>query len=430
MNTTDKEKVERIIPNLAHVDMYKLTMLQFIWFLFSWITTTFRYHNRTNVRIADIVDIHDLRAEFEHVTQVGFPEHVIEYLRRSCNGLFREKFLAWLPTLRLNMPTIGVKDGQFTIEITGSWAEVTLWETITLKIVNELYFRAKMKELGLTEEQVFAEGRRRLFEKIKILKQYPDIVFTDFGDRRHFSLKWHREVIRIILLEIPNQLAGVSNVALACEFGVKPSGTIAHEMDMVFSGIFFNEDSRTGRMVSHETFMRMWENFYCGKLSIALTDTYGSSYFFDHFKEFAKTWDGVRHDSGDPFEFGENVIGWYKRQNNEPKTKTLVFSDGLILIKIIQLWEKFHGRIKLGFGWGTHLTNDMGFDDLQDGNRGLKPISIVMKAVAVIIDGFLYELTKLSDNPDKATGSVEAVDRVKRLTDYDACQHERTECEV
>jgi nicotinate phosphoribosyltransferase len=182
--------------------------------------------------------------------------------------------------------------------------------------------------------------------------------------------------------------------------GLVPMGTSAHELYMVMSGIMHESDDLI--RASHNQVLQDWWELYGWGLSVAVTDTYGSEFFFrDMDREQARVWKGLRHDSGDPFEFGERAIGFYEGLGIDPREKLIIFSDGLELETILALSERFQGRVKLSFGWGTNLTNDLGFD----------PISIVVKAIEA--DG--RRTVKLSDNLAKATGTQEDIQRFRRI---------------
>ena len=162
---------------------------------------------------------------------------------------------------------------------------------------------------------------------------------------------------------------------------------------------------------SHNQVLTDWWELYGWGLSVAVTDTYGSEFFFrDMTESQARAWKGLRHDSGDPFEFGERAVRFYEKLGIDPREKLLIFSDGLELVTILRLSAQFHGRVKLSFGWGTNLTNDLGFE----------PVSIVVKAVEV--DG--RRTVKLSDNMAKATGTKEDIERFKRIFGHG---HDRVE---
>ncbi len=269
-----------------------------------------------------------------------------------------------------------------------------------MSVVNELYYREVLLRSGVALKDAHEEGIRRLDRKIEILKAYPGIRFMEFGTRRRFSREWQKYVVGRLKAEVPNQLIGTSNVHLAKELDLPPKGTFAHEMDMIFSGIF-HDDIRG----SHQKMLEYWWQEYGEELSIALTDTYGTDFFFEDFKpEQARDWRGLRQDSGDPIEFGEKTISFYEKLGIDPHTKTIVFSDGLDIETIVKLHERFGKRIKVVFGWGTDLTNDLGF----------KALSLVVKATEA--NG--YRTVKLSDNPAKAMGDPADIKKFMEIFGY------------
>jgi nicotinate phosphoribosyltransferase len=216
-------------------------------------------------------------------------------------------------------------------------------------------------------------------------------------------------VDRTLAEELPSQFLGTSSTESALLHGLVPMGTSAHELTMVMSGIMHDSDDLI--RASHNRVLQDWWDLYGWGLSVAVTDTYGSEFFFrDMDAKQARAWKGLRHDSGDPFEFGEKAIRFYEGHGIDPREKLLIFSDGLELPTILALSRRFHGRIKLSYGWGTNLTNDLGFE----------PISIVVKAVEA--NG--HRTVKLSDNLAKATGSREDIERFKRIFGH---SHEREE---
>jgi nicotinate phosphoribosyltransferase len=252
-----------------------------------------------------------------------------------------------------------------------------------LYIVNELYFRR------FDEAAALAEGRARLNAKIAKLKAFgaePPRHFpfelSDFGTRRRFSGVWHDEVVQLLAREVPEYFKGTSNVYQAMKFGLIPIGTMAHEYMQSFQA--FGVRLRDFQKASLEA----WVQEYRGDLGIALTDVVGMDAFLDDFDlYFAKLFDGLRHDSGDPVVWGEKAIAHYAALRIDSRSKRLVFSDGLNLDSAIALYRHFADRIMTGFGIGTHLTNDV----------GLAPLNIVMKLVCC--NG--QSVAKLSDSPGK-----------------------------
>lgn len=397
----------RIIRSLCDIDYYKLTMAQVAFESFPKVPVTFAFANRTkSVSLPTIISESDLQAELEWIRSLRFTAEELDFLRESeyiPAGRFSTEFIAFLAGLRL--PEVEVDAGSPTlrIEVSDSWPKATLWETLILSVVSELYGQALLRQHNITVDETRAEGARRLATKIEVIKKNPRVRFSDFGTRRRFSRDWHREVVETLAHRLPGQFLGTSNVLLAKEIGLPPIGTFGHEMDMIFSGIFHGSDDEI--RASHNKVLDAWWNQYGEPLSIALTDTYGTNFFLRQFSlDRARAWRGLRHDSGDPCEFGEKAVAFYKALGIEPKTKQLVFSDGLEIETMLQLVERFDDRIQVLFGWGTNLTNDVGFE----------PLSLVVKAVRSAGHGTV----KLSDNLDKATGSAADIQRFMRIFEH------------
>jgi nicotinate phosphoribosyltransferase len=260
-----------------------------------------------------------------------------------------------------------------------------------LAIVNEVYFR------NTQPAPDFTEGRRRLADKIGQLqgKGLADLKIADYGTRRRFSRDWHEEVLRMLAdrlgavtsppargLSKPPQFAGTSNVLYAMKLGLIPLGTMAHEYLQACQAL--GPRLRDSQVFGFE----VWAKEYRGDLGIALSDVYGMSAFLRDFDlYFCKLFDGARHDSGDPFQWGERMLAHYAANRVDPGTKTLIFSDSLTVPRTIELYRQFRGRCQLAFGIGTNLTNDLGHEPLQ----------IVIKMVACNDQ----PVAKLSDTPGK-----------------------------
>ncbi len=398
-----------IIQSLFDLDYYKLTMGQLAFLSFPNIDVQYAFKNRKpNVRLADLIPVDRLKLEIDNVKKLTVSRKQIDFIKSQ--GIFKPEYCDYLYKINRDIPIsdvdVTVIDGQFNITTTGKWPVAILWETIILSIVNELYYEYKYPDFSYTI------GLERLANKIKILKKHPQIKFTDFGTRRRASRSWQSLVVNKLRQSLPTQFLGTSNVQLAMDYNIKPIGTFAHEMPMVASGIWYDTDNEL--KMSHDRILGNWFDLYGVDLSIALTDTFGTKFFFNDFINRAPSWNGLRHDSGDPFIFGEKVIEYYKSLGINTKTKTIVFSDGLDLDKIIALELAFGDRINVVFGWGTTLTNDIGFETL----------SIVMKAM--FANG--NELVKLSDNLNKATGSEAVKSRYIRVFEYENLNKE--ECVV
>lgn len=399
---------EPIIRSLLDTDFYKFTMGQVVYRRYPDVPVRYALTNRTTaIQIAHFVPESDLRRELDYARELKFNKTEIHYLRGTNEygeRMFKEDYLEFLSGLELPDYDLEVRDGQFLLEFSGKWSSAIYWETIALAIVNELYYRSLLSmERRFGRDLVFAEGRKRLDGKIGKLCECPNITFCDFGTRRRFSRDWQDYVVGVLAEEIPRQMLGTSNTYLAMKHGLLPMGTSAHEMYMVMSGIM-GESDETIR-ASHSKVLWDWWDEYGFGLSIALTDTYGTDFFFgDMTAEQARSWKGLRQDSGDPFLFGRKAIAFYEKMGVDPKTKMIVFSDGLDVDTIIELYKEFNGRIKTTFGWGTNLTNDLGF----------KALSLVVKTVEASGQG----LVKLSDNIAKAIGRPKDVERFKKIFGY------------
>jgi nicotinate phosphoribosyltransferase len=257
-----------------------------------------------------------------------------------------------------------------------------LFEIPVLAIINEVYFRHTQK---LPD---FVQGRQRLDAKIGQLKEggLEALKIADYGTRRRFSLAWHEEVLRTLNARLGSgpqgQLAGTSNVLFAMKLGLTPLGTMAHEYLQACQAL--GPRLRDSQIFGFES----WAKEYRGDLGIALSDVYGMDAFLRDFDMyFCKLFDGARHDSGDPFSWGERLIDHYKNKRVDPLTKTLIFSDSLTVPKTIELYRQFSGRCQLAFGIGTNLTNDL----------GCEPLQIVIKMTRC--NG--QPVAKLSDTPSK-----------------------------
>jgi nicotinate phosphoribosyltransferase len=297
----------------------------------------------------------------------------------------KSDFVDFLGLFRLNEKYITVNalpDGSIDIQIKGPWLHTILFEIPVLAIINEVYFRNTQKLPDLLE------GSRRLDSKMELLKAegLSALKIADYGTRRRFSRAWHEEVLRKLSAHLgagtSAQFAGTSNVLFAMKLGLTPLGTMAHEYLQACQAL--GPRLRDSQVFGFES----WAREYRGDLGIALSDVYGIEAFLRDFDMyFCKLFDGARHDSGDPGEWGERVIEHYRLNRVDPLTKTLIFSDGLTVPKTIELYLQFRGRCQLAFGIGTNLTNDLGYEPLQ----------IVIKMVRC--NG--QPVAKLSDTPSK-----------------------------
>ena len=388
--TQTSKPFEPIITSLLDNDLYKFTMLQAMLHQFPQTHGVYRFRCRNNedtlYPLADIKD--DLEQQLDSLCELRFLEDELEYLR----GLrfMRSDFVDYLELFKLKRRFITVstdEKGRLFIDIEGPMIQAMFFEVFVLAIVNELYFSA------LSNASVIEEGQRRLDEKVELLHQYavkqerydnntPPLIVADFGTRRRFSKVWQAHVVETLHNAEPKIVSGTSNVYLAKKLGMTPIGTMAHEFMQAFQAL----DVRLRD--SQKAALEGWVHEYRGDLGIALTDVVGMDAFLRDFDlYFAKLFDGLRHDSGDPYVWGDKAIAHYKKLKIDPRTKILTFSDGLDLNKAWNLHQYFKGQIRTSFGIGTNLTNDM----------GITPINIVLKLVEC--NG--QPVAKLSDSPGK-----------------------------
>lgn len=406
-------KLDPIIRSLLDTDVYKLLMLQTIWKEFAHVPVTFSVINRSRaVRLAQTIDETELRAQLDHARTVRLTKKERIWLAGNTfygkERLFSPEFLAWLGAYRLPEYDLRVEDGQLRIDFSGPWAEVTLWEIPVLSIVSELRSRAAIRGIGRFELDVlYARAKARLWEKVVRLNALPALRIADFGTRRRHGFLWHRWCVEAMKEGLGEKFIGTSNVLHAMELDIEAIGTNAHELPMV-RATMAGDDRELLR--SPYSVLESWQRTYEGNLLVVLPDTYGTSAFLRHAPSWVARWSGFRIDSKDPIEGGEEIIAWWRAMGEDPREKLLIFSDGLDIDGIERAYHHFDGRVRLGFGWGTLLTNDLR-DCAPVKNPGLDPISLVCK----VTRANHRPTVKLSDNLEKASGPPELIERYRRV---------------
>lgn len=346
-----------IIDSLLDTDLYKFTMMQCVLHQFPAAQAEYKFKCRNPGTDLQAV-IGPINEEIDHLCALHFRKNELDYLRSL--RFMKSDFIDFLELFHLKRSSIVVKkaegsDTDIEIRIRGPWLHTIMFEIPVLAIVNECYYRK------FYPNQDLAEGRWRLKAKIESIKDIQDIGISEYGTRRRFSKAWQEEVIKTMQVTMGKQFTGTSNVYYAMQLGLTPLGTMAHEYLQACQAL--GPRLRDSQKYAFE----MWAKEYRGDLGIALSDVYGMKPFLlDFDMYFCKLFDGARHDSGDPFEWGEHLIEHYRKNRCDPKTKTLIFSDMLDFPKVISLYNAFHGRIRLGFGIGTNLVNDLGIPSLQN----------------------------------------------------------------
>ena len=375
--------MEPVITSLLDTDLYKFTMWQTMLHRHPQTQAEYRFvcRNQPAFPLTQLLD--EINAELDALCALSFNEDELRYI----GGLryIKSDFVDFLRIFRFQRGFIEASaDGErLSIVAKGPQVHVMAFEIFVLAIVNELYFR----RFDRTAAEV--EGHLRLDAKIATIETFlqepalshPFELF-DFGVRRRFSRQWQREVVQAFSQRLPQVFKGTSNVRLARDLGLVPIGTMAHEYLQTYQALGVRlRDSQKAALED-------WVQEYRGDLGIALTDVVGMDAFLADFDlYFAKLFDGLRHDSGDPLVWAQKALDHYTKLRIDTHTKRLVFSDGLTVDKAIAIYRALADRTQLGFGIGTHLSNDV----------GLQPLNIVMKLTSA--NG--QPVAKLSDSPGK-----------------------------
>ena len=372
---------ERIVQNLLDTDFYKLTMMQAVLHNYPNAEVEWEFRCRNKEDLTPYLA--EIRYQIERLAEISITPDQLGFLERI--PFIKPDFIRFLSLFRFNMRYVhtSIEDGQLCIRLRGPWLHVILFEIPLLAIVSEVRNRYRYRDVNL--EQV----SERLYQKLDWLKaeasasELAGFQIADFGTRRRFSYRTQEQVLQILKHDFPGRFVGTSNVHLARELDVKPIGTMAHEWLMAHQQL-------GPRLIDSQiAALDCWVREYRGLLGIALTDCITTDAFLRDFDlYFAKLFDGLRHDSGDPLQWAEKCIRHYQSLGIDPMSKTLVFSDGLNMPKALALYRALQGRINVSFGIGTNLTCDI---------EGVEPMNIVIKMTAC--NG--HPVAKISDTPGK-----------------------------
>ena len=373
-----------IISSLLDTDLYKFTMWQAMLHRHPQTQAQYEFVCRSTPEFPLAELLPEVEAELDALCSLSFAKDELAYL--ASLRFIKSDFIDFLRIFRFQRAFIQARAVGDTLQIVAQGPQVHVmgFEIYVLAIVNELYFRRFDAAAAL------CEGRARLARKLARLqvlgsvahRRHPFEMF-DFGVRRRFSGAWQREVVQRFATDTPQWFKGTSNVLLARDLRLVPIGTMAHEYLQSYQALGVRlRDFQNAALED-------WVQEYRGDLGTALTDTVGMDAFLQDFDlYFAKLFDGLRHDSGDPIAWGEKALAHYRRLRIDAHSKRLVFSDGLNLDRALEIYHHFADHIQLGFGIGTQLTNDM----------GLTPLNIVMKLTRA--NG--QPVAKISDSPGKA----------------------------
>ncbi len=383
-----------IIQSLIDNDLYKFTMQSAVVKIFPRAKVRYQFINRGKTPFPDGF-AEKLRQEIALMANLQLSSDEKFFFEERCYYL-EPTYLDFLKGYRYDPSEVGViqKGGDLQISIEGYWYRTILWEVPLMAIISELYFQ-------MTKEKTFDTPKITDLAQKKIGKyKMLGVKVADFGTRRRYSFENHDRIVQTLKSYGGNALIGTSNVLLAKKHDLTPIGTHAHEWFMFHA-------AKYGFKMANKLALENWIHSYRGDLGIALSDTFTSNVFFRSFDtKFAKLFDGVRHDSGDPIEFAEKTIAHYKKLRIDPLSKVIVFSDGLNPETVEKIAKHCRGKISMSFGIGTNFTNDV----------GVKPLNIVIKIVEAKAEGQDWISTvKLSDIEGKHTGDKKYIDLSKQI---------------
>jgi nicotinate phosphoribosyltransferase len=370
-----------IITSLLDTDLYKLTMLQAFYHApeFVGIEAEWKFNCRNSDRDLTLL-LPELEWQLQELCTLRFLEEELHYL--STFTFFKPDFLNYLRNFQFDRSYITLRplaDGEIDLRIKGPLLQVSLFEVPTLAIISEL--NSFLLEGGIDLQ----EGRTRLSAKLQLLNAGDDlqgVQVADFSTRRRASKAWQYEMVELFQQTAPQHLAGTSNLFLARRLGISPIGTMAHEWMQAWQAVVPLAGAQRDAL-------NAWVREFQGQLGIALTDNYNMAAFCRDFNcDHAESFSGLRHDSGDPIDWGEQAIALYRNCGIDPIERTLIFSDSLNFPRMIEIYRHFNGRTKVSFGIGTDLGNDV----------GITPLNIVLKMIRA--NG--QPVAKVSDAPGKS----------------------------
>lgn len=413
-------RIDPVIRSLLDTDFYKLLMQQMVFERFPDTKVKFRLFNRNpSIRLADIIDENELRAQLDHARTLRFDKSELIWLAGNTfygtDQMFKPAFIDWLKTYQLPEYELSVQDGQFYLEFDGLWKESMGWEIPALAIINELKARAGFSDMSRFEIDVlYSRAKSRLWskvERLRVLKaeNADSLKVSDFGTRRRHGFLWQRWCIEAMREGIGECFTGTSNVKHAMDLGLEAIGTNAHELPMVYAALANSDDELKA---SRYKVCEDWADMYGSRLLIMLPDAFGTTQFLLDAPEWMADWKGIRPDSKEPVEGVEEYINWLRMRGRNPLEKVAILSDGMDIDSIENCVRRFRDRIGgVPIGWGTNLTNDFKDCSPRGGDERFKSLSLVCKVVEA--DG--RPAVKLSDNPSKAIGVPSEVERYKRV---------------
>jgi len=387
---TAKLFYDNIIQSALDLDVYKINMMHAARKFYPNAQVRYELIVRSEEDLSSLKD--DVEKEIGKLAQLQFSSQEVAYLETQATYLEPE-FLDYLNGFRFKpeqQVSVTTQEGQLRVSISGIWHQTILYETLVMSIISEVRNRTRWSNIPYSQ---FASVLEDKVAQLKLELERRDITnfqFSEMGSRRRFSAKVQHDMVDHLRQHAPNLMSGTSNYHLAKQFGLTPIGTVAHEWFMAHQQLV--EPAQSQKVA-----LDRWHQAFSGKLGIALTDTIGIDAFLKDFTfERANAYAGVRHDSGSPFDWGDKIIAHYQLLGIDPKSKVLIFTDGLNFDRALEICEYFADRATISFGIGTFLANDMG--NWSDENSRYQPLSMVVKMTEC--NG--AAVAKISDEPEKA----------------------------
>lgn len=381
----------RIINSLIDNDTYKFSMMWAVMQKFPSIRVKYKFYLRAE-RILPNGFVEELKRQVKLMEELKLQPEEYNFLKN----------VRFLPTMYADFMKgfqydsteihISEEDGKLSLEIEGLMYRTILWEVPLLALISELYFKMSNK----TPDDLYLERMNQKFETLK-----HDCKFTDFGTRRRFSFDIQDQLVKMYseknkTFGYKGSFMGTSNMYLAMKYGVTPIGTVAHEWFMLHGCLY-------GYKLANQMALDNWSDVYNGDLGVALPDTFTTDVFLRDFDmKHSKLWDGIRHDSGNPYEFANKFVAHYWKHKIDPLTKHITFSNAIDSCQLALDLQKHCDKIGIpcGFGIGTWFTNDV----------GVKPLNIVIKLDSVQVSGIWIPAVKISDDKGKYTGDKQEID--------------------
>lgn len=375
-------------------DFYKFTMQNAVVKLFPFVKGKYKFINRGKHKFPEGFG-DKLRSAVDKMALLKLTKEEKQFLSSTCPYL-PPTYIDFLEGYRYDPNEVHISQSGSDLEVSieGAWYRTILWEVPILALISEVFYEATNQQRW-EDEKV----KENTLNKVKLYNDL-NVKFAEFGTRRRHSYRVHRLIVDTLKNYNGHSFTGSSNVHMAMLYNTKPIGTHAHEWFMFHAAEY-------GYKMANAVALEHWVDTYRGDLGVALSDTYTTEVFFKQFDtKFAKLFDGVRHDSGDPVEFANKTINHYKKHGINPLYKYIIFSDGLNPEKVKSITEATQGRIGISFGIGTNLTNDV----------GLKPMNIVLKLTDILTsDNEWIPTVKLSDEKGKHTGDLRTIELAKEI---------------